>query len=181
MLSLATEKVEAAYRASYSLFDKVGLFINAYTELSIPDGEVTFRTVWKPGEQEPIRKEFDLTNNWGFCALYWLAKELFENEIGEAADPQARGQSDVMDRTNHKRLRAIATNSPTVRPDDLALTVPRKEFETEAMHLLKLARSAIIYLTIGVRFEEQRREPARARAPIQGLPPTFELPDSEKI
>jgi hypothetical protein len=63
----------------------------------------------------------------------------------------------------------------------LALTVPRKEFETEAMHLLKLARSAIIYLTIGVRFEEQRREPARARAPIQGLPPTFELPDSEKI
>jgi hypothetical protein len=178
-LSLATEKVEAAYRASYSLFDKVGLFINAYMELGIPDGEVTFRTVWKPGEQERMREEFDLTSNWGFCALYWLAKELFENEIGEAVDPQARGQSDVMDRTNHEYLRAIATNSPTVRPDDLALTVPRKKFETEAMHLLKLARSAIIYLTIGVRFEEQRRE--RARAPIQGLSPTPELPDSEKI
>jgi hypothetical protein len=36
-LSLAVEKVKAAYRITYSLFDKIGFFMNAYMELGIPD------------------------------------------------------------------------------------------------------------------------------------------------
>jgi hypothetical protein len=179
--SLPTETVKAACRASYSLFDKVGLFINAYMELGIPEGELTFRTVWKSGEQEPIRKEFDSTSNWGFCALYWLAKELFGSENREADDPQARGQSNVRDCTNHGLLQVTAGESPTTPPDDVAPTVPPKELVANATRLLALARSAIIYLTIGVRFEEQKREPARASAPIQELPATTELSDSKRI
>ena len=49
-LSLAIEKVKAAYRISYSLFDKVGFFVNAYMELGIPEKQVSFRTLWRTGE-----------------------------------------------------------------------------------------------------------------------------------
>jgi hypothetical protein len=49
-----------------------------------------------------------------------------------------------------------------VPPDDLALMVSREQFEGKAVHLLKLARSALIYLAIGVGFEERRRQPGRA-------------------
>ena len=59
--------------------------------------------------------------------------------------------------------------------------VSRQEFEGKALHLLKLARSALIYLTIGVRFEELRREPGRAGIPLEEIPSTPDLPDAEKI
>ena len=59
--------------------------------------------------------------------------------------------------------------------------VSRAQFEGEAMHLLKLARSALIYLAIGVRFEELRREPDRIGVPLEEIPSPPYLPDAEKI
>jgi hypothetical protein len=181
-LSLAIEKVKAAYRISYSVFDKVGFFMNAYMGLSIPEKNVSFRSLWRTDEKKPIiRKEFDLTGNWGFCALYWLAKDFFEKANDEVAEPQARGLSDIRNHIEHKYLRVTVAESPTVPPDDLALMVSREQFEAKAMHLLKLARSALIYLAIGVGFEEQRREPGRASVPLEKIPATPHLPDEEKM
>jgi LA2681-like HEPN len=180
-LSLAIEKVKAAYRISYSLFDKIGFFMNSYMELGIPERQVSFRTLWRTGENKPIRREFDLTGNWGFCALYWLAKDFFEKADDEVAEPQARGLSDIRNHIEHKYLRVTVAESPTVPPDDLAFMVSRGQFEGKAMHLLKLARSALIYLAIGVGFEERRREPGRADVPLEEIPSTPYLPDTEKM
>jgi LA2681-like HEPN len=180
-LSLAVEKVKAAYRISYSLFDKVSFFINAYMELGIPEKQVTFRTLWRPDDKKPIRGEFDLTGNWAFCALYWLAKDFFEKANDEVAEPQARALSEIRNHVEHKYLRVAVAEPPAVPPDDLALTVSREQFEKKAIHLLKLARSALIYLAIGVGFEERRRGLARAGVPLEEMPNTPYLSDAEKI
>jgi hypothetical protein len=58
--------------------------------------------------------------------------------------------------------------------------VSRGQFEAKSLHLLKLARSALIYLAIGVRFEEQRREPGRVGVPLEEIPLPPTLPDAEK-
>jgi hypothetical protein len=71
--------------------------------------------------------------------------------------------------------------SPAAPPDDLAFMVSREQFESKAMHLLKLARSALIYLAIGVGFEERRREPSRAGMRLEEIPSTPYLPDAEKV
>jgi hypothetical protein len=179
--SLAIERVKAAYRISYSLFDKVGFFLNGYMRLGIPEKKVSFRGIWRSSGKAPIRKEFDQERNWGFCALYWLAKDFFEKENDEVAEPEARGLSDIRNCLEHKYLR-ITVDEPTANPpDDLALMVSRNQFEAKTMHLLALARSALIYLSIGVRFEEQRRGPSRTGIPLEELPSTPELPDAEKI
>jgi len=180
-LSLAIEKVKTAYRISYSLFDKVGFFMNAYMELGIPEKQISFRRLWRTGEKGLIRKEFDVTDNWGFCALYWLAKDFFEKANDEVAEPQAHGLSDIRNHLEHKYLRVTVAESPTVPDDDLALMVSREQFEGKTMHLLKLARSALIYLAIGIGFEERRRQPSRTGIPIEELPSTPYLPDSEKM
>ena len=180
-LSLAIEKVKASYRISYSLFDKIGFFVNSYMELGIPEKQVSFRTLWRTGEKKPIRGQFDATNNWGFCALYWLAKDFFEKENDDVAEPQARGLSDIRNHIEHKYLRVTVAEPPTAPPDDLALMVSREQFEGKAMHLLKLARSALIYLAVGVGFEERRREPSRAGLPLEGLQSTPWLTDAEKV
>ena len=63
-LSLAIEMVKAAYRISYSLFDKIGFFVAHYMELGIPERKITFRTLWREGDNRPIREEFDSASNW---------------------------------------------------------------------------------------------------------------------
>jgi hypothetical protein len=180
-LCLAVEKAKAAYRISYSLFDKIGFFLNAYMELGIPERQVTFRTLWRPNDNQPIRGEFDQTGNWGFCALYWLSKDFFEKANDEVAEPQARRLSEVRNFLEHKYLRITKDESPKAPPEDLALMVPRGQFEAKALHLLKLARSALIYLSIGVRFEEQRREPSRVGMTLEEIPIMPYLPDAEKM
>jgi tetratricopeptide (TPR) repeat protein len=169
-LSLAIEKVKTAYRTSYSIFDKIAFFTNAFMELGIPEKQITFRTLWRTDEKKPIRKEFDLTGNWGFCALYWLAKDFFEKANDEVAEPQARGLSDIRNHIEHKYLRVTPYESPTEPPDDLALMVSRQQVQAKAVHLLKLARSALIYLSIGVGLEERRREPDRAGMDLEEIP-----------
>ena len=180
-LSLAVEKLKIAYRTCYSLFDKIAFFTNAYMELGIPENKVSFRTLWRPDEKKPIRKEFDSTTNWGFCALYWPAKDFFEKENDEVAEPQALGLSKIRNYLEHKYLRVTAVESPAAPSNDLAMSVSRAQFEGKALHLMKLARSALIYVTIGVRFEEQRREPSRAGLPLEEIPLPAFFSDAEKM
>jgi hypothetical protein len=180
-LSLAIERVKAAYRISYSLFDKIGFFLNAYMGLGIPERQVSFRRLWRSGDNGPIRSEFDQTGNWPFCALYWLTKDFFERDNDEVAEPEARRLSDIRNHLEHKYLRITVEEPATSPPDDLALMVSRQQFEAKALHLLGLARSALIYLSIGVGFEERRRQSHRTGAPLEELPFTPDLPDAEKI
>jgi len=59
--------------------------------------------------------------------------------------------------------------------------VSRQQLGDKAIHLMKCARSALIYLAIGVRFEEARREPNLADPPVEPIPPARWLTDSEKV
>jgi hypothetical protein len=59
--------------------------------------------------------------------------------------------------------------------------VPRSQFEAKAVHILKLARTALIYLAIGVRFEEQRRESALTGTLVEEIPHPPYLLDDEKM
>ena len=180
-LSLAVERIKAAYRMSYSLFDKVSFFLNAYMQLGIAERAVTFRTIWRCDDKQSIRKEFDQTTNWGFCALHWLSKDLFEKASDEVAEPQARQLSEIRNFLEHKYLRVTNIDAGVAPSEDLALMLSRQQFESKAIQLLKLARSALIYLAIGVRFEEQRRQPALANITLEELPPTARMVDEEKI
>jgi hypothetical protein len=179
-LSLATEKVKTAYRAAYSIFDKIAFFINDFMELGIPERQVSFRRLWRPDEKSPIRSQFDLTSNWAFCALFWLSKDLFEEHFDEVSEPQARGLNNIRNHLEHKYLRVTAGGSAPAPPDDLAYMVSRQDLESKALHLLKLSRSALVYLAIGCKFEEERRKPRYAGLPIEELPIVPNLTDDEK-
>jgi hypothetical protein len=113
--------------------------------------------------------------------LYWLSKDFFEKVNDEVAEPQARRLSEIRNFLEHKYLRVTADESPNAPPDNLALMVPRGQFGAKALHLLKLARTALIYLAIGVRFEEQRRESAQSNIPVVEIPLPPYMADTEKM
>jgi hypothetical protein len=81
----------------------------------------------------------------------------------------------------HKYLRVSVAEPAAAPTDDLALTLSRERFGRDALQLLKLARSALVYLTISVRYEEQRREPSRAGLPLEEIPVAPYLTDGEKF
>lgn len=173
--SLAVEKMKFAYRAAYSLFDKIAYFLNSYMELGIKPTQVSFSRVWRTKDNQPIRPEFEQAKNWPFRGLYWLSKDLFDEEFHSVAEPEARALKKVRDHLEHKYLKVheMLMGTPgdgDLFTDTLAYSVTRADLEKQTLHLLKLARAALIYLALGMHREEQRRDakkPAKLRGSME--------------
>jgi hypothetical protein len=177
--SLAAEKVKIAFRMAYSLLDKVAFFLNHYLALGIPERRVGFRSFWYTGQerQRGLRPEFDGCENWPLRGLFWLTKDLFENaaEFRECLEPDAQELDTVRNHAEHKYLKlhdslwsGMADDRSTFRlqPDALAFSVYRSDFTAKALRLMKMARAALIYLSLAIHAEEKKREQAR---PKKGL------------
>lgn len=175
---LRTEELKVSFRALYSLFDKIAFFLNAYLNLGIAEKSVSFRGLWyvKQQRKKGIRPEFDARENWPLRGLYWLGKDLYEDEeFREVIDPAARRLNDIRNHLEHKYLKLhnepwsnVGSSNFT---DGLAVSLTRDEFEDMVMHLLRMTRASIIYLTLGVHREERIR--ARERGPDAVTPPMF--------
>src|SRR5580700_222488 len=99
-----------------------------------------------------------------------MALDFSDKSTDEVAEPSARSLSEIRNHLEHKYLRLTKTDASVAPAVDLAHTVARAEFEAKAVHLLKLARAALIYLALGVGFEEARREAAHTGQTIEELP-----------
>ena len=51
--SLAVEKLRAAFRITYSIFDKTGFFLNYYLAVGHNPNRVTFRNLWFEADRSP--------------------------------------------------------------------------------------------------------------------------------
>lgn len=180
--SLATEKVKAAFRMVYSLFDKIAYFLDHYLGLSIPEKKVTFKTFWYEAldKKKGLRPEFQQRQNWPLRGLFWLSKDLFEDKPGfrESIEPDAQELSEIRNHLEHKYLKlhedlwsGPASDNDEVSlalADTLAFSTYRREFEAKTLRLIKMARAALIYLSLAIHCEEQRR--AKERGPGSIVP-----------
>lgn len=174
---LSTEKLKLAFRALYSLFDKIAYFLNAYLELDIPEKQVSFRTLWycKQKRAKGLRPEFIARGNPFFRGLHWLSKDLYEDRAGfrEAMNPMAERLNEIRNHLEHKYLKLHsdlwAGPEWDSFKDGLAVSLSRDDFEEMTGRLLALTRSAIIYLSLGVHTEERSR--ATIRGPDAIVPP----------
>lgn len=175
VFGLAAEKVKVAYRMSYSLFDKIAFFLNHYLKLGIPSTQVMFRHVWKDKKTGALRPAFANTENLAFRGLYWLSKDFFDEELKDTTEPEARTCHDLRNHLEHKYLKLhwLLVDTPEATSagsdlfkDDLAYSLKVSDLEQRTLRMLKLARSALIYLLLGMHREEERR---RAESGSDGL------------
>ena len=163
--TLAVEKMRAAYRLAYSLFDKIAYFLNHYLEAGWPDEKVNFRNLWheqKGKDPKPIRKIFVNRENWPLRGLYWLSKDLFEPDFKQTTEPDAEALADIRNFLEHKYLQLHESWGLVAVDEDQLKTGPgyhlsRDEFEAKTLRILKLARAALIYLSFAVHREEYVR------------------------
>ena len=169
--SLSVEKIKASFRILYSLFDKIAYFLNDYMELNIPKTKVSFRTFWYDSlnKKKGLRADFKNRQNWPLRGLFWLSKDLFEDnaEFKEAMEPDAKEMHDIRNHIEHKYFKlhgdywhegSRQTNKPLNNfVDPLSYSMTRYEFEYKTLKLLKLIRSALIYLSLSIHKEETDR------------------------
>jgi tetratricopeptide (TPR) repeat protein len=175
--SLSIEKTKLAFRSAYSLLDKVAFFLNDYLKLEIPARAVSFRSLWfvKPDE---LRPAFTGSKNWPLRGLYWLAKDFVEEDFQSTTEPDARDVAIIRNHLEHRYLKVHDRDPffrcaiPPVYKDRLALSIERPDLEAKALRILKLARAAMIYLSLAMKREEDIRAKAEEGFIIpMGLPP----------
>src|SRR5690606_29707282 len=90
--ALAVEKMRVAYRLGYSLLDKIAYFLNGYFGLGHRPDRVNFRNVWyesKGAHPRPLIKRFASCRNWPLRGLFWLSKDIFEEDFARVTEPDA--------------------------------------------------------------------------------------------
>jgi len=173
--SLAIERTKAAFRTVYSLLDKIAFFLNHYMDLKIPERQVSFRTFWYESQnrRKGLKPVFQRRANLPLRGLFWLSKDLYEDQPGfrEAMEPDARDLAEIRNHLEHKYLKVH--NEPWMEfpgpqnriaralSDTLAHSLRRADLETKTLRLMNMTRAAMIYLSLAIHVEEQRRAAQR--------------------
>jgi hypothetical protein len=178
--ALAVEKVKAAFRIGYSIFDKIGFFLNDYMNLGIDLNKVYFRSVWyqkQKADAGAIRPEFESSENWPFRGLFWLSKDFFDEDFSAVTEPDAQALYEIRNQLEHKYLKVHEMPLPRTndesselwRIDRLAYSVERRDLEAKTARLLKLARAGLIYLSLGMNRMEQIRAKTKDESQIASM------------
>jgi LA2681-like HEPN len=133
-----------------------------------------------------IRPEFVRLNNWPLRGLFWLAKDFFDPDLQEVMEPDAKAVYVIRNCLEHSYLKVHEMLIPNPEADSardawtdrLAYSVRRSDFEGRTLKLIKLARAAMIYLSLGMHKEEHRRRGGDTK--MVGPMPLHPWPDKFK-
>ena len=170
-----TEDLRSAFRSSYALFDKVGLFLNDYFRVGLPPRNVTFRRIWSEkgsGLPYAVRPVFDNRPNAPLRGLFFLSKDLFDKDFLDVAEPDAGDLARLRHRLEH---RFVSFQDPvTHKNTETHEFVSIEDFTRKTLRLLKMAREALIYLSLAMHQEEtlRRQKPENDGTLVAQFTPT---------
>lgn len=153
-----TEQLKTAYRLGYSLFDKIALFLNDYFSVGMKAGGVNFRTIWGKRKADGIELYpcFSKSKNWPLRGLYYLSKDLFDDNFKDVALPDSKELASLRNRTEHRFL-SLQDYPAAVQDTDTHSYITIADFEDKTLRLLFMAREALIYLSLAMHREEALR------------------------
>lgn len=165
LYSVRIEYVKMVFRSAYSILDKVAFFLNDYFELQLDEKKIYFRSVWyKNGnKQSGLNSKFKESKNWSLRGLFWLSKDIFENnaEFKEAIAPDAQQLLDIRNHLEHKYVTLhdslVQFTQRELSSKEGIIPLSFEDFYRKTVFLLKLSRSAILYLSMAVHVEEERK------------------------
>jgi len=168
--SIRAEKLKTSFRIAYSLFDKIAFMLNDYLELGITEKRISFRGIWylNQDQKKDLLPQFKTIENWPLNGLLWLPKDLYSEEFQNNVLPEAKELHKIRNHIEHKNFKLISDMYGEIydskefpdssRKDPFAHALPEDQFKQKALRLLKMARSALIYLSLAMHLEEQKRD-----------------------
>lgn len=163
------EDLKSAFRIAYGIFDKVALFLNEYFGVGLPPNGVSLRSVWaskhKGQSALTLRPPFQDKCNWMLRGLYFLSKDLLDPDFKDNAEPDAERLYELRQQAEHRFL-GFSEMRDVVTDDGAHEILPLYRFEDRALRILKLAREAIMYLSLAMHAEEIERKAKEKRGPL---------------
>jgi tetratricopeptide (TPR) repeat protein len=170
--SYSSEKIKAAFRLCYSVLDKIGYLLNDYLSLGFRPDKVSFRGIWNTHDKKTklyiLNPKISQTQNWAFRGLYWLSKDLYENDVefSSPIEPEAKEIARIRNFIEHKSFKIVELGESGLLDNGLTYVIERKEFEKKSLNLIKLIRASMIYLSLGINLEEKKKERINPVLPI---------------
>ncbi len=160
------EMIKSAFRTSYSILDKIAIFINQYFDLKIPDRSLSFRIVWynhkKLKNPKPLRACFVERPNLPLRGLYWLSKDLMNSPKAYDADDYLELEAEAIltlrNRMEHGYVRIVdGVEAAPIWSNDFSTVVSYDDLTNKTMLIMKIAREALLYLGFAVEIEEKAK------------------------
>ena len=156
-----TEDLRSAFRSSYAIFDKIGLFLNDYFRIGLEPRKVSFRGVWFESphrDGSEIRPMFKGYRNWLLRGLYFLSKDLFDQDFKEVSEPDAADLAQLRHQVEHRFISFQYFKDGESTETHRLMAI--EDFQGKALRLLKMAREALLYVSLAMHREEALREEA---------------------
>jgi tetratricopeptide (TPR) repeat protein len=165
---LSVEKLKIAFRMAYSLFDKIAFFLKIYFRLPVSQQRVNFRTLWYPEGRKAngLQPKLLQSANWPLRGLFWLSKDLYEHnpDFKEGLEADARQLYALRNHLEHNylliqddaRYAASGKSGLRVTDDASVYVIGRTDFANRTLRILKMARAALIYLSLAVHWESSQ-------------------------
>lgn len=139
--------LKSSFKDAYNILDKIAVFINDYYKLGLPENKIYFTTIWQ--KDKKIRDEILKSKNISLYALYDIFQDFKSNHY-----------------KNIQNIRNASTHRKLVIFDSMLTDWDKKDDEhnigydtmlNETINLLRLTKSAIIYLINFVNIEENKK------------------------
>ncbi|MEZ8188246.1 LA2681 family HEPN domain-containing protein [Shewanella sp. 5S214] len=163
-LGYRNELLKNSLRISYSIFDKIALFLNDYMKIGLKVDSVNFRNIWgtynKKNKALEINPCFLDRENWLLRGLYFLSKDLYDQNFTDVAEPEARELHIIRKMAEHRYL-GIQEYPAQVDDTEYMKYITVDDLADKVLKMLKISREALIYLSLAMHIEERKREETR--------------------
>jgi hypothetical protein len=158
--NISTEKIKLAFIGFYSLFDKIAYFLNDYFNLDFNKKQIYFNKIWtNKNNKKKLNTAFFKKQNLPLRGLYFISKDLFFNDSDEVSfeavlEPEGHRIADIRNNITHKFLYIYEELDKSSENNEISTD----ELLLKTIHLARLAREALIYLSFAVHTEEQKQK-----------------------
>lgn len=156
--NLSIEQLKMAYRSAYSIFDRIGYFLEKYFVLNMKERNISFKKIWKKIEE--YHSDI-LSENRFLNGLFWIHKDLNTvvkvSELEEYIDPMMKDITTTRNIMEHRLLQVARFKTLHNGKNIAAKTMNFETLRQQTIFLLKKSREAIILLKMAVDFEENKK------------------------
>lgn len=161
------EKLKMAFLSVYTIFDKIAYLVNEYWQLGLPIRKVSFGNVWfkNADQRQGLAEIFEAADNWPLRGLFWVSKDLFFKKTqNQPMEPDARHLNHIRNHIAHKYLKVYDDSLVDTAAwrefegHELSYPISNIEFITQTLKLIKLVRSALIYMSLAAHDKETKAQ-----------------------
>jgi len=162
-----SEQIKTAYRLAYSLFDKIALFLNDYFLVGLKSESVSFRQIWgkKRNNIFEIYPCFEKSKNWPLRGLYYLSKDLYDEDFMDVSLPNAQELASLRNLIEHRFL-SLQDHAYNAQNTDTHSYITVSDFRKKVLLIISVVREALIYLSLAMYREEVIRDKDKDRGKL---------------